>query len=233
MIDWITGQLNPGAAGFWLLVDVVLGAVAFLWLPHAPVRWQSLMRALRWLLIPWAALMFGALSPQSMGLTNNSWHQTLTTGIGILLTLFVLVVAARYTLRATDSDTGIDSGASRLAYPEPHRPFLPFYAALFHGMEQFHWCFQRAAVALLLVSAPLEIETPAYWSIWIATLLALPGILVYRAGAVRLYALIALLATAILFFYTNNFWLCWMLHAGIMILAGSVHTRPDLASRTT
>ncbi len=229
MIDWVTSQLNPGAAGFWLLVDVVLGAVAFLWLPHAPVRWQSLLRALRWLLIPWAALMFGALSPQSMGLTHNSWQQTLTTGLGILLTMLVLVVAARYTLRAT----GPESEANQLAYPEPHRPFLPLYAALFHGMEQFHWCFQRAAVALVLLSAPVALETPAYWAIWIATLIALPGILVYRAGAVRLYALVALLTTAILFFYSNNFWLCWLLHAGIMILAGSVHTRPELEARTS
>lgn len=225
MMAWLVDELLPNAPGFWLIIDLLAGALLWFAVARIPLRWQSLARIVRWLLIPWLALMFGAIAPQAMGITHISWQNTLTVGLGIVLTIFVLLAAVRYTLRTTEAPP---SGQTPLV-PETNAPLIPFFAALFHGAEQFHWCFQRAVLGALLAGAPWAMETPGYWAIWLATLLALPGVLQYRKGTVRLHALIALLGTAILFFYTRNFWLCWLLHAGIMILAGSTHTRADLA----
>jgi hypothetical protein len=222
--SWLGSQLMPGAPGFWLLIDMLASGVLWFALPRTPIRWQSLLRVLTWILIPWLALMLGVVSTQAMGLTHIDWQSTLTIGLGIVLTVLALFATVRYTLRTTEPLPA----ESEFLLAQPHTPWLPFYAALYHGAEQLHWCFQRAVVAALLVTAPWTMETPAYWALWLATLLALPGIFRYRKGVVRLHALVALLATAILFFYTRNFWLCWLLHAGIMIMAGSTHTRPEL-----
>jgi len=228
MLEWVGQVMLPGAPGFWLLVDLLAGGAVWFLLARIPVRWQSLTRILRWLLIPWLALMLGVIAPQTMGLTHIAWQETLTLGLGIVLTVFVLLAAVRYTLRTTETPP---VGREYLMQG-PSAPLLPFFAALFHGAEEFHWCFQRAVFAVLLVTAPWALETPDYWAIWLATLVALPSVLLYRKGMVRLHALVALLGTAILFFYTQNFWLCWLLHAGIMIMAGSAHTRSELNTQT-
>ncbi len=228
MLGWTGQQLLPNAPGFWLLVDLFAGGAIWFLLARIPVRWQSLTRILRWLLIPWLTLMLGVIAPQAMGLSHIAWQETLTLGLGIVLTVFVLLAAVRYTLRTT----GAPPAGKEHLMPAASAPLLPFFAALFHGAEEFHWCFQRAAFLALLATTPWVIETPEYWAIWLATLVALPGVLLYRKGLVRLHALVALLGTAILFFYTQNFWLCWLLHAGIMIMAGSAYTRSELSSQT-
>lgn len=228
MFAWLLGALLPDAPGFWLIIDLLAGATLWFLLTRIPLRWQSLARMVRWLLIPWLALMLGVLSPQSMGLAHIAWQATLTVGLGIVLTVFVLLAAVRYTLGTTEPPpAGRDS-----LLPAENTPLLPVFAALFHGVEQFHWCFLRALFVALLATAPFAMETPTYWAIWLATLVALPTVLLYRKGTVRLHALVALLGTAILFFYTQNFWLCWLLHGGIMILAGSAHTRAELNTPT-
>ncbi len=67
----------------------------------------------------------------------------------------------------------------------------------------------------------------AYWSIWIAALLALPFSLLHQPTAYhRLVKAAILVMTSILFFYTRNFWLCWAVHA----IAWLLLAQPTVAS---
>jgi hypothetical protein len=110
------------------------------------------------------------------------------------------------------------------------------YALLYGGAQQFHWCFQRGALLALFLSVAALPESvmaaPSYWATWAAVLVALPGVLLVAPGAPRLYTAIGLVATAILFFYTRNFWLCWILHSAILAFAGVAWLRPELRPTT-
>ncbi|MCB0152753.1 MAG: hypothetical protein KDE01_34505, partial [Caldilineaceae bacterium] len=71
----------------------------------------------------------------------------------------------------------------------------------------------------LMLALQVSVQLPLYWSIWIAAVLALPLSLAYRtSGYARLVMLAVLVMTSILFFYTRNFWLCWAVHASVLLL---------------
>ena len=219
--SWVGAQLRPDAPGFWLALDLLVAAA--LWLPlmrHARRR-ETLAHPLRWVLLPGASVLAGAVSPQMLGLAGLNWQVGLTLGLGIVLGLLLLLGLARLTVRETAGDGAPPVGGAPL-----------LYALLHGGAQQFHWCFQRAALLILFISfAALPsstISAPDYWATWAAVLFALPGLLIVVPGAPRLYTAIALGATAILFFYTRNFWLCWILHAGIVAFAGVGWLRPEL-----
>jgi hypothetical protein len=60
---------------------------------------------------------------------------------------------------------------------------------------------------------------PGYWAIWLAAGFALVDLASDTAGAANwIVRLVALLITSILFFYTRNFWLCWLLHTGVQMI---------------
>ena len=220
LLSWFAAQLHPGAPGLWLVLDLLFALGLLLAGSWILATRQRLLRALRLLLVPWLALLAGAISPQWMGMAGVDWQVGLTLGLGFVLVMLALL------------------GLTHLSVREPHLPPAAraessLDVALAAGLEQFHWAFQRGALLILMPTWPGALEAPAYWAIWIATLLALPGIWLHRQGLTRLYALVALVGTAILFFYTRNFWLCWVLHAGVMLVGGATFARTEPGRRAS
>jgi hypothetical protein len=73
--------------------------------------------------------------------------------------------------------------------------------------------------------------------VWSAAALAAVEIIVEKTGWLqRLLSIAILTMTSILFFYSRNFWLCWMLHlaAQLIIAPPTAYPAPDsgLASRS-
>jgi len=93
-----------------------------------------------------------------------------------------------------------------------------------------HWVFLRGAVWELLLALPSPPESPGYWAVWLASLLALPELVIqHRHTSQRIIAGVLLVTTAILFFYTRNFFLCWLLHASVRLLTGAEQAGIDTA----
>ncbi|MGL4650611.1 MAG: hypothetical protein ACRC1H_14480 [Caldilineaceae bacterium] len=209
--DWAQLFLRPSEPGFWLLVDLAAAMGFALLLAGLSLRRRNLLRATRWPVVPFLALMLGAVSPQGMGLAGIDWQATLRLGLPLVAGLLLLLALVRLAVRAEGAGSGdlpnADSGTTA-------------WAILYSGVEQLHWCFQRAALLAIFLALPSATTNAAYWATWMAVLLALPGLLLLPSGWSRLWNLVALAATAILFFYTRNFWLCWLLHAGTMLIAG-------------
>ncbi len=176
-------------------------------------RWLWLSR---WLLVAYLSLISGGVSPRLMGLADLNWVRGLTLGAGLVAGLAGLLLLVRFTVVAPSPPAGADA-----------RPQL-FSELLWLGAEQFHWTFLRAAVWELLLRLPIPPDLPAYHALWIAILLALPeSLLLPQRSLDRLARGVALLATAIVFFYTRNFWLCWIMHAVVWGLL----RRPSIGGR--
>jgi hypothetical protein len=55
--------------------------------------------------------------------------------------------------------------------------------------------------------------------VWGGALLVLPlSLLLQPTGLQRLVKLVILVVTSVLFLYTRNFWLCWLVHAALVLL---------------
>jgi hypothetical protein len=175
--------------------------------PYLSVAWRLNLILLYWLLIPYLGLILGGLSPRLMGFTDIDWQASLSLGAGLIVGILATLAAVRLT------STG-DNAAERT--PEdtmirPRRHLIEFFK---NGAEEFHWCFLRGACWELLLALPTPPEFPGYVAIWVAGALALgERLLTQVTGRLWLPKLILLLATTVLFFYTRNFWLCWLLHA--------------------
>ncbi len=227
MSNWIGSPLSPAAPALWLGLSLLSGLVALGMTRLLPEqlgaggrRWLWLSR---WLLIAYLALISGGVSPRLMGLADLNWVRSLTLGAGLVAGLAGLLLLVRLTVVA--------------ALPPPThgnaRPTL-LSELLWLGAEQFHWSFLRAAIWELLLRLPTPPDLPAYQSLWIATLLALPeALLLSQRPLDRLARGVALLATAIIFFYTRNFWLCWVMHTVVWGLlqkpSTGVRQRPALS----
>jgi hypothetical protein len=87
------------------------------------------------------------------------------------------------------------------------------------GGEEWFWCFLRAAFWELLLAWPQAVTLPLYAAIWAAGGLALPLALALQPdSARRVIKLAVLLVTSTLFLYTRNFWLCWLIHAALVVV---------------
>lgn len=209
--DWLLSQLHWQRPGLWLLVSMASSLLLLIggrWLsPHQRYR----LRWLRWLLVPYGGLLVGGLSPRLMGLSDIDWVAGLGLGVVLIFIVWVLLVLIRTTLHLDGTDAS-----------EPSRPVQSILnCVLIAGAQEFHWTFLRAATWEMLLYYPAPLPTAGYRAVWIASLLALPGILVqYRRPSQHLIATVVLVTTTILFFYTRNFWLCWLLHASAQLLLG-------------
>lgn len=168
---------------------------------------------LRRLLIPYAALISGALSPRLMGLAMIDWKLSLSLGIGLVAGFSVLFLLVRMSLTTSSPTT-----ESPTTEPKSTGAGGIWRSLAQSGAEEFSWAFLRAATweAMLLMSVPLAL--PAYWATWIAAALALPDLLLHtRSTPARMIRVATLAATGVTFIYTRNFWLCWVLHAVITL----------------
>lgn len=215
MINWIVTQLRPQAPAFWLLLSAITGLLL-------PLLWSQLSASVRhnlslarWVLIPYLGLLAGGLSPRLFGLSNPDWAKTLGLGLVLVVTLLTLLILVRMSTLAPQ--------ATRAPADPPPTPSLiitPYLTQLlWSGAEEFHWSFLRAAVWELLLRFPTPPTFPLYTALWIAALLAALEIVIrQRAVAFCLRKLVVLTASTSIFLYTQNFWLCWFLHAGAWLL---------------
>ena len=204
--------LSFHAPGFWLVLTLLVGVVVLGVRPYLPGAVQQWSMAGYWGLLPYTALITGGVSPRLMGVMYIDWRISLTLGVGVALAAVALAGMARITLLPRPH--AVDDTAS----PAPDLGALASSIAL-HGVEEWFWSFLRAVVAETLLLIQLPLDTPAYWSIWIAAALALPFSLLQQPNAHhRIVKGAILVMTSILFFYTRNFWLCWAVHAIVWLL---------------
>jgi general stress protein CsbA len=207
MQAWISTQLNISSPGFWLLIGLVLMALSPL-LSRVTLGGSGMIpRLLIRVLPPYIGLIAGGLSPRFLGLTDLNW----VAGLGVGITLIVLLSIILGVMRMTT-----------LALEEAHPSSTPLLERILDaGSQEFQWSFLRGALWGMLLTYPGDLQDPRYWAVWLGALLALMGIFAqYPRTAQRLINAVILVQTSILFYYTRNFWLCWLLHTLAVLLIG-------------
>lgn len=213
------------ASGFWLVLALLGGVVVVAARPFVPADWRVPLFAGFWIGLPYLALIAGGASPRLMGLLYIDWMTSLRLGVGLTLGLIALAAVVRLSLGRGNAGLSETDRAS-----EPHW-VVTLTAVVSGGVEEFFWCFLRGAVLETMLALQVAMQTPLYWSIWIAATLALPLSMAYReSGYARLATLAVLVMTSILFFYTRNFWLCWAVHASVCLL---LNARQETAVQRT
>lgn len=212
--------VNPFDAGFWLALDLVVGICFWIGVRYLALRWRNLAIAARWLLIPYVALISGGLSPRLMGLTGVDWRSSLALGVGLAAVTTGLLFLVHATVANGDRAAATPP---ELADSQPADLASRVNSILASGAEEWHWVFLRACLTALALAGFGAEAAAGYWAIWLAALLALPEVLLAAPNTTaRLFSTIALVSTTILFLFVRNFWLCWALHASIMLFAGNV-----------
>lgn len=219
MSSWLSNQFSPYAPGFWLLIGILATALLITVNKYIPSRWRGLIWFAHWLIIPYLGLLVGGLSPYLLGLAGHDWLAGLGLGLGLIFAVVILLSMARAI---------IDLGAPTAESISPaigglHLQRLGWHTIsstlLWCGIEQFHWVFLRGAIWEMLQTLPNPPELVGYWAIWCATAIIIIQLLLLRpAFYPLLIQLVAVITTSILFFYTRNFWLCWIMHAAVQLL---------------
>jgi len=223
---------------FWLLLSIFSSIPLLLLGARIPPRLLRFVLIGRWLLIPYLGLLTGAISPRLMGLSGANWVTSLGLGLVFVFAAFVLLTLVRATLTAHHSNSESSQPVRRMQWepvqPNIHRIDWTTYGwiLILAGCTEFHWAFLRAAVQETLIVLAVGDVAALYVAIWGAALLAAPDVLLRASKALsRIVQTSTLAATSILFFYTQNFWLCWILHASMQFLlneeAGADHHRKD------
>ncbi|MEX1018398.1 MAG: hypothetical protein WDZ49_01995 [Litorilinea sp.] len=236
--EWALNQISVYTPGFWLLASLV-GSLVVL---YAERRWTRLRWRMVWaahrVLIPYLGLLLGGLSPRLMGLNRLDWNAGLSIGLILMFAVTLLLILVRATVDLPDpwekqqrgraghahagnapvgaaSVSGGAGGATQL----PVRQSLLATMAI-AGVREFQWVFLRGAIWEMSLTLPTPPEVPGYWAVWLAAALVLVEVLARRLSfAHSIFQLVILVCTSVLFFYTLNFWLCWVLHAIAQIIA--------------
>ena len=193
--------------GFWLVIAFVAAVVLLIARHYVGAPWRAWLAPAYWFFIPYLALLVGAVSPRLMGLYWIDWRTTFQVGAGLLLVIGMLAVLAwLFVLPRADSSPG-RSGSQRMLWIG------------LAGAEEWFWCFLRAALWEIAWAAPQARVAPLYLAVWGAALLALPLVLLLQEnGRLRLVKLSILVVTTVVFLFTRNFWLCWLVHAALAVL---------------
>lgn len=221
----------------WLGATLLCGFGLLLIYRQTPAIYRRPLRNIRWFVIPYLGLLTGGISPRFMGLTGINWFASFGFGLVLIAGILAVVALVRTIMAFSVSPTAAVSTAvastslSRSLAPQPlsEPERQKWYATTFSisvlniGAEEFHLTFLRSAIwEMLLTFSTTPIQT-GYWAAWAALTLALPEALYYPATvAQRLCKGALLVATTVLFIFTRNFWLCWLLHLfGWILLAPS------------
>lgn len=211
----------------WLLLNFIV-TVGFLAIySFIPAQYRQPILNLRWTILPYVALLTGGVSPRLMGITGIDWLLSFGFGLGLIAAILGLLVLVRSTTdfsppRNGSSEEWVGSRQlSDLLLAAPTNSSIAFsLAPLFNtAAEEFYWAFLRGALWEAFLTTSLFDEQAGYWAVWLAALLALPEIFRFQTTLPsRLFKLILLLLTSVLFLYTQNFWLCWLLHVLVLLL---------------
>lgn len=197
--------------GFWLIIAIVAGIVLLVARHYMSAPWRAWLAPLYWFLIPYLALLAGAVSPRLMGLYWIDWRTTFQVGAGLILVIGLLAGLA-WLFVMSRSRAGSQTG-----------PRVGWSARLLWiglaGAEEWFWCFLRAALWEIAWEAPQGGAAPLYLAVWGAALLALPlAMALQENGRLRLIKAVLLVVTTVVFLFTRNFWLCWLVHAALAVL---------------
>ncbi len=220
MVEWFWGQLQPTAPGLWLILSLLSLVGLLLVRPWLRQPTRDLALLIRWLLIPYLGLISGGLSPRLLGLHTIDWLPSLSLGAGIAFTVLATLLVVRGVTTFSFAPT------DRLSSATLQRSGWKHYARewLISGAEEFHWAFLRGSLWELFLRFPTPPATPGYLAVWFAALLAGSELLFSPWGNQRRWLkLVVLLATTILFFYSQNFWLCWFVHAAAWSILLPIH----------
>jgi len=211
--SWLGDQLSPYAPGFWLLVGFLSTVLLSSIQVYIPARWRGLIWFGTWLVIPYLGLLIGGLSPHLMGLAGFDWLAGLGLGLGLIFAVAILLTLAR-------AITDLDAPAVTVVGVSDRLGWHTLSSTLLWcGIEQFHWCFLRGGIWEMLQTLPNPPELVGYWAVWCAAAVILLELLLFRPGFFPLLIqLVALMTTSILFFYTRNFWLCWVMHVTVQLM---------------
>ena len=227
MIDWWISQLSPRAPGLWLLLSLLTTLALSVGPARRQPAWASWAWYGHWLLIPYFGLLFGGLSPRLIGLANLDWSKGLSLGVGLIFIVAALLALVRATVELPspheEDRLGRETHRGLRATPLQVKARGGWQIVLFilaaAGAEQLHWSFLRGSLWEMMLSMPEPPDLAADWAIWIAALIVLGQAALRRPAFVQWLSLLTILATtSILFFYTNNYWLCWILHGVAALL---------------
>lgn len=199
--------------GVWLVISVLCGVALLAGWSFAPNSWRAWLALAYWITIPYLALLTGAVSPRFMGLYFLDWANSFQAGMVLFLVIVILAAVARLLTVTPEQNRAVTSG-TRL------ETWAGVAVVIFCcGAEEFFWSFLRGAFWETALTLPLSFDVPSYWAIWLAALFALPVSLVLQPSTSRRLVKVAILiVTSVVFFYTRNFWLCWLLHSAIWLL---------------
>lgn len=193
--------------GFWLVVAFMAAIVVLVARHYVPSPWRAWLAPAYWFFIPYLALLVGAVSPRLMGLYWIDWRTTFQVGAGLLLVIGLLALLAWLFVLPRAEPSAKVGWSVRLVWIG------------LAGTEEWFWCFLRAALWEIMWTAPQVGAAPLYLSVWGAALLALPLVLaLHESGRLRLIKTAILLITTVVFLFTRNFWLCWLIHAALAVL---------------
>ena len=200
------GDLLLQPVFFWVGIEVALLAAWVGARRFATGRRERLLRLLRLILIPYIALISGGVSPYWMGLSGINWQIALSLGSILIASSLLLWLFVRSILLTADSTEG-DLPGHRPEASLGERAFVFFEG----GAREFNWCFWRAIVTELFHSFASGVTLPVYWGGVVSILCLLPEIWLSESNTIqRLISVVVLIVTSVLFFYTRNFWLCWV-----------------------
>lgn len=201
---------NNRALLVWVVLECLVILVWLVFQFKISIKWYAFIRLVRLAAIPYSALLLGQISPRDMGLTGYDWSSSLALGSLIMVAMLALWIGVRTT------------GTSASADP-PEQPLLEHsnvslwpnrgLLVLLSGGVELNWSFWRASGVQILSYVPMPIQSPAYWGIVLAFLIVLPDTLRATTSHIgRILNAAILIATSVLFLFTKNFWLCWILH---------------------
>lgn len=225
----------------WLGVTLLAGLCLWFFYQQAPPTHQRSLRTARWLVIPYLGLLTGGISPRLMGLTGINWFASFGFGLVLIGSVLVTLVLVRSVMAISGSPTTLvaSSFASLPANRLQPMPLLKeterqqrytraIANAVFNlGVEEFHLAFVRSAIWELLWTTASPTLQAGYWAAWAALAITIPEALSHQSTLTQRLSKGALLvATTVLFIFTRNFWLSWLLHLlGWLVLAPSTVQR--------
>ncbi len=215
-------EMSPSSATFWqaplgwLGVSLICGCCLIFFYPRVPLAYRQILRNARWLVIPYFGLLTGGISPRLMGLTGINWFASFGFGLVLLGGVLVLLIIVR-SITAFPLATVSSAVAPETTGPSAYRnarnaTALPI-SLVDIGAEEFHWAFLRGALWEIFLVFPILAPQAGYWAAWTALLLALPEALRYQATfSQRICKCALLVISTVLFLFTRNLWLSWLLH---------------------
>lgn len=194
----------------WVVLEIFVTLAWLFFQFKIAKNWYAIARLLRLCIIPYLALLLGQISPRGMGLAGYDWSSSLSLGSLLVVAMFTLWIGVRAASDAPSAEVAEQSALSTNSLSTWSEKGLLFLLA---GGLEFNWIFWRTICTQVLGTWLVPMQSPAYWGIAIATMIVLPDTLRATSSQVtRIMNVAILIATSVLFLFTRNYWLCWILH---------------------